>query len=151
MSRPPPHHLFLSSFYTHLCSALHCGVSPSNSGLRAFRLSSGCERTGALLDKCAGGWVVGTAERTMNPRDPSSKSLVRMNCASALQRVADKDAPKESRAHRRGKSFLLHAPSAKYSRALAHARMHTFTRQHFVLFHSTRVRLTTKFIPKGAR
>lgn len=95
--------------------------------------------------------MVGTVERTMNPRDPSSKSLVRMNCASALGRVADKGAPKESRAHRRGKSSPLHAPSAKYSHALAHARMHTFTRQHFVLFRSTRARFTTKFIPKGAR
>lgn len=95
--------------------------------------------------------MVGTAERTMNPRDPSSQSLVRMNCASALERVADKDAPKESRAHRRGKSSPLHAPSAKYSHALAHARVHTFTRQHFVLFRGTHARFTTEFIPKGAR
>lgn len=50
---------FLSSFYTHLCSVLHCGVSSSNSGLRAFSLSSGWEdweSSAGLMHWGLGGW-----------------------------------------------------------------------------------------------
>lgn len=75
------------------------------------------------------GWVnaLGEGRGTEDGESPglSSKSLVRVNCASALRQKTDKDAHGGSRAHRSGRAVPLDAPPAKYSRALAHARAHT--------------------------